>query len=48
LLLEQGEESSQDESSDNPYLVLDDFQSNESEIERNTSQTSVIQSMYAT
>ena len=43
-----GEHSSQDESSDNPFVVLDDFQGSESEVERNMSDTAAaVQSMYA-
>ena len=42
-----GEHSSQDESSDNAFVVLDDFQGSESEVERNMSDTAAaVQSMY--
>lgn len=41
------EHSSQDESSDNPFVVLDDFQGSESDVERNMSNTAAaVQSMY--
>ena len=46
-LCKGGEHSSQDESSDNPFVVLDDFQGSESEVERNKSDTAAaVQSMY--
>ena len=40
------ERSSQDESSDNSMQVLDEFQAEKSDDERNLTQTSVMQSMY--
>lgn len=46
-LCKGGEHSSQDESSDNPFVVLDDFQGSESEVGRNKSDTAAaVQSMY--